>query len=69
MDMILEKNYVFSGAIETWNKWVQVIMEYAGSLSGRKASVLCDVRKKCEGALVFFYGICIYNSGEVPIVP
>ena len=78
MDMILEKNDVFSGAIQTWNKWVPVIMEYTGSLSGRKASVVCDIRKKCEGELVFSMACSytchrknkfIYIRGGGPIVP
>ena len=55
IDMILEKTGVISEALQNWSsKWVPVILEYASSLSGRKAAMVADIRKNCEGTFVFY---------------
>jgi hypothetical protein len=52
IDMILEKNGVFSSALQDWtNKWAPIILEYSSSLSGKKSMLASQIRKDCEGIL------------------
>ena len=50
IDMILEKNGVFSSALQDWsNKWAPIILQYSSSLSGKKSMLASQIRTDCEG--------------------
>ena len=53
IDMILEKNGVFSSALQDWsNKWAPIILEYSSSLSGKKSMLASQIRTDCEGIYI-----------------
>lgn len=52
MSLIVEKPDIFNITLAEWeSKWVPAVLEYAYTLSGRKASMVLSLQKKYEGTL------------------
>ena len=50
IDLVLEKKGVFASALHSWSsKFVPAIKEYANTLQGKKAQLVSDAQKACEG--------------------
>ena len=55
IDLVLEKKGVFASALLSWGtKWVPAIKEYASTLSGKKAELVSEAQKACEGEVRLF---------------
>ena len=50
IDLILDKHGVFTAAVKNWSaKWVPAILEYGGTLSGKKGALVSKARKAYYG--------------------
>ena len=50
IDLILDKPGVLTATVKNWSaKWVPVILDYGGTLSGKKGALVSEARKAYYG--------------------
>ena len=56
IDLILDRKGVFASALQSWSsKWVPAIKEYASTLSGKKAELVAEAQRECQGNCCFLF--------------